>query len=719
MPTAVYGAWRVREARDAGHCYIVEGETDCMVLWYHGLPALGVPGASSAKVLTEELLAGVPILYVVRELGRSGDTFIPAVKNRLELIGWGGLAFELRMPDGLDDPADLHCQDPNRFKERLADAIEQAPPLSGEEYPQGDAWEQRHSGNGREKKSAREPNSRREIWVTPDEHLVNDEAVEALATDNTIYQRGGQLVHVIRDSSPAAEGLRRPLAPRIEPLPKPLVRERLAASACWLLATNDVDYKQVRPPAWCIEAVHARGTWPGISHLEGVIDCPVLRPDGTILDRPGYDAKLGLLLEPTCPLPAIADQPTRADALAARDVLNEVVTDFPFERPEHAAAWLAALLTPLARFAFAGPAPLFLVDANVRAAGKGLLLQCIAQIVTGKEFAVASYNEDDDELRKLVTSLALAGDRLVLFDNIEGHFGSAVLDRALTGTTWKDRLLNTNRTAEMGLYMTWYATGNNVIAAADTARRICHCRLESPEEWPEERSQFRHSNLLSWVGANRGRLFVAALTILRAYCVAGRPDMHLQAWGSFEGWSQLVRSAIVWLDLPDPGCTRVFFQDSADPTAKTMGRLLRYWEQLPGSASGLTAAEVIKIYEQPPQPCPEWYAGLVEALDELLSKADARSLGNKLKKYRRTILGDRFIDVVGEENRAKRWRVYPATEFRRESKHTRPHSSDSSAEAVSRPADRDTPPAGMSLTSVDESNPGPGGHRTPFDSEQD
>ncbi len=65
-------------------------------------------------------------------------------------------------------------------------------------------------------------------------------------------------------------------------------------------------------------------------------------------------------------------------AIAARDLLLEVVADFPFALPLYRAAWPAALLTPLARFAFAGPAPLFLVDANVRAAGKGLLLDTIS-----------------------------------------------------------------------------------------------------------------------------------------------------------------------------------------------------------------------------------------------------------------------------------------------------------------------------------------------------
>ena len=203
------------------------------------------------------------------------------------------------------------------------------------------------------------------------------------------------------------------------------------------------------------------------------------------------------------------------------------------------AAWLAALLTPLARFAFVGPTPLFLCDANVRAVGKGLLLDCISRIVTGEPFTIATFTSDDDELRKRVTSLALGGDRLVLFDNLSGNFGNAVLDAALTGTAWKDRVLGANRMAEAPLYMTWYATGNNVGIAADTARRCCHIRLESAHERPEERTDFDHPNLLAWIGQNRLRLLTAALTILRGYCAAGRPDLHLPAWGSYEGWSAL------------------------------------------------------------------------------------------------------------------------------------------------------------------------------------
>ena len=102
-------------------------------------------------------------------------------------------------------------------------------------------------------------------------------------------------------------------------------------------------------------------------------------------------------------------------------------------------------------------------------------------------------------MRKRITSLVLAGDRLILLDNLEGRFGCAVLDAALTATSWKDRLLGASRIVEAPMIATWYATGNNVAVAADTARRICHIRLESPEERPEMRQGFLYPDLLGWV----------------------------------------------------------------------------------------------------------------------------------------------------------------------------------------------------------------------------
>ena len=425
------------------------------------------------------------------------------------------------------------------------------------------------------------------ITISTEEHLVNDEAVKALARDTSLYQRGGLLVRIVRDKSPATEGWRRPFGLRIDELPRPLLQERLTANARWLSMAKDGP-TPAHPPGWCVSAVHARAEWEGVRHLEAAIDSPVLKPDGSLLTTTGYDPEIALYFEPAGATPDMPEHPTKDDAVAARKELLGVVRDFPFASKAHKAAWLAGMLTPLARFAFAGPSPLFLVDANVRGAGKGLLLNAIAHVITGTEFSTATYTNDEAELRKRITSLAMKGDRLVLFDNLAGKFGNAVLDAALTTTCWEDRVLGGNHIFRGPLYVTWFATGNNVHVGADTCRRICHVRLESGLERPELRKDFRHPRLLDWVRDHRPRLLGAALTLLRAYCVAGMPDLGLPAWGSFEGWSSLVRNAVVWCGMPDPGETRIELQETSDTEAIAMQLLLTGWQQMDPAGRGST-----------------------------------------------------------------------------------------------------------------------------------
>src|SRR5262249_22008357 len=148
-------------------------------------------------------------------------------------------------------------------------------------------------------------------------------------------------------------GIQRPFVPRIEALPPALLRERLAACARWqkVRKNDEGEFAPVpaHPPAWSVAAVLVRADWPCVRYLDAVVDYPVLRPDGTVLAAPGYDPGTGLLMEMAGDRPDVPDAPTHAQAVAARDELLAVVSDFPFERPTHKAAWLAALLTPLAR----------------------------------------------------------------------------------------------------------------------------------------------------------------------------------------------------------------------------------------------------------------------------------------------------------------------------------------------------------------------------------
>ena len=98
-------------------------------------------------------------------------------------------------------------------------------------------------------------------------------------------------------------------------------------------------------------------------------------------------------------------------------------------------------------------------------------------------------------------------------------------------------------------------------------------------------------------------LLSAALTILRGWYAAGKPAHGLRPWGSFEGWSGVVREAVVWAGLPDPGETREALQTSADRDAVTMGVLIDALERADPGRRGLTTGEMVEPSGSRPTQC--------------------------------------------------------------------------------------------------------------------
>ncbi|HBI41572.1 MAG TPA: hypothetical protein DDY78_01785 [Planctomycetales bacterium] len=126
---AAYGQWRLDKAAKVGSLILVEGESDCWTLWFHGLPALGLPGADTGRFLEKEHVATIDTIYISKEPDAGGETFARGVAARLVEHGFKGRAYELRMPEGEKDPSGLHVKGPDEFKDALADCLKAAVPL--------------------------------------------------------------------------------------------------------------------------------------------------------------------------------------------------------------------------------------------------------------------------------------------------------------------------------------------------------------------------------------------------------------------------------------------------------------------------------------------------------------------------------------------------------------------------------------------------------------
>jgi hypothetical protein len=385
-------------------------------------------------------------------------------------------------------------------------------------------------------------------------------------------------------------------------------------------------------------------------------------PNGSVVAEPGYDPATGTLYVSGARFPAFPPNPTREQAVQEADELLNVVVDFPFASGAHRAAWLSIVLTLVGRSAMSGCVPLALIDANTRGSGKTLLAEVAGLIATGQTLPRMAPVREDEEQRKRITTIALNGDLAVLLDNVAGTLGSPALDAALTSAEWSDRLLGGNTSVRVVLRTIWLATGNNVSLAGDLARRTLHVRLESSEENPEARTKFRHANLLSFVRQHRPRLFVAALTVLRAYFAAGRPDQHLKPWGSFEEWTRLVRGAIVWVGLPDPAETRVELANAADRDRDVLERLLTGLEAVGLAEQSMTAGELLRAMASADPAYTTLRDAVAEGCGTTIDKLpDARRFGALLRKYRGRVLAGRALEHGTKTAGGRPWRLLTAT----------------------------------------------------------
>lgn len=122
-----YGLWRLSEARAAGSVVLVEGESDAHTLWHHGIPALGIPGATTFQPGWAEYLRGLKV-YIHQEPDAGGEQFVRKVAEGLVAARWDGEVLLFSIP-GHKDPSDLHVADPDKFPARWREALAGARPL--------------------------------------------------------------------------------------------------------------------------------------------------------------------------------------------------------------------------------------------------------------------------------------------------------------------------------------------------------------------------------------------------------------------------------------------------------------------------------------------------------------------------------------------------------------------------------------------------------------
>jgi hypothetical protein len=240
----------------------------------------------------------------------------------------------------------------------------------------------------------------------------------------------------------------------------------------------------------------AKGEWT-LPILEGIAECPTLHLDGSIVQEQGYDIESGLVMRFKNCFPPIPDKPSH----------------------KHAEAALTTLRAPVRCFEFAA-----------------------AEIVTGHGSIMMTLTSSDQENEKRLDAALLKGDRVIVFDNCDLPISGNALCQVITNPTRDARVLGESRNVLVSTRILLIATGNNLRAQGDMAKRAVLSYNDPTSEFPENHKF--DFDLLQEVRRDRAVLVTAALTMTRGYLAAGSPSLDVDPT-RFPQWDRLVRFPII------------------------------------------------------------------------------------------------------------------------------------------------------------------------------
>jgi Primase C terminal 1 (PriCT-1) len=337
-------------------------------------------------------------------------------------------------------------------------------------------------------------------------------------------------------------------------------------------------FRSIDPPKEVADILlsRAEGT-SGFPLIEGIIATPTLRPDGSLLDKPGYDpeTQLYLAIDESFILPSIDEEPTREQALEALALLEDLLDEFPFVSRVDRAVGLSAIVTATLR-GMVDVVPMHAIRAHESGTGKGYLVHLASVVATGQKCASIAAGESEAELEKRLGAILREGASVVSIDNVNRELGGEVLEMMCSETEMRVRTLGLSEAPKYKCRVTPFATGNNLKLTGDLPRRSLLCHLDAKVERPEKRKF--ELDPLAMVQADRQKYVAAVLTIARAYRTArGRGEqVECSPLNGYHQWSRCVREALIWLGCADPVESQERVR-SDDPTRNDICALFANW----------------------------------------------------------------------------------------------------------------------------------------------
>jgi len=428
------------------------------------------------------------------------------------------------------------------------------------------------------------------------------------------------------------------------------LRHELARVANWVSGEQD---ESAKPPVDVVRDVLATPN-PPLPVLARITDVPVFAPDGSLSMAEGYHAagQTYRMSRAGLKIPDIPSAPSSGEVDAAKSLILDMISEFPFVDEADRAHAVGLLLLPFVRDLIDGPTPNHLVEAPQAGTGKGLLADVLLTPACGKQVSTISEARDDDEWRKRITAQLRSARTVVLLDNVTRPLNSGALASALTATVWEDRILGKSENLHIPVRCVWVTTANNPTMTTEIARRCIRIRLDAKVDRPWFRDGFRQKKLRGWALTNRGELVGAALTLIQAWVCAGMPASETKPLGSYEQWTAIVGGILQHVGVPRFLSNLLEFYEQADIEGTMWRQLVEAWSE----KFGQERVGVNDLFD------------LALELDVFdFGKGGERSqktaFGRRLSRQRDRVIGENRIIAAGKSKRASQWMLVPTSDL--------------------------------------------------------
>jgi hypothetical protein len=328
--------------------------------------------------------------------------------------------------------------------------------------------------------------------------------------------------------------------------------------------------------------------------------------------------------------------------------VNHLFHTFDFVDEPSRSVILAFALTGIMRRSMRA-APLFLMDANVADAGKGLIVRILAYLLMGDAPPLINYGDETKEFEKRLGAMLMAGFSFISIDNCTTAINGDLLCSVSAEELAYLRVLGFSKMIQVRGGSLIIVNGNNLTVVGDVTHRSHKARLEPTDPNPGERA-FDYDPMADVI-KNRPQLAMDLITIAKAYDAAGRPAKP-SPWKDFKQYNERVRGALIWLKLADPYLTTTQLK-AFDPKREETLAVLEYWwihfnneevtvQKIIAEATQRMPLSPVDAVKNPPPPAawinPDFRRALMTVAGE-----GPRIDGKKLSDWIKAHLGQRWL----------------------------------------------------------------------------